>query len=74
MKTAENSESRSLNTLQFSILAIIVGIVAGLGAVIFRGMISFFHNLLFREESPFTTMRICIRLPVPGEYLSFWFR
>ena len=28
-------------------MAILVGIIAGFGAVIFRGMIAFFHNLFF---------------------------
>jgi CIC family chloride channel protein len=31
----------------FSLLALLVGVVAGLGAVVFRGLIAFFHNLLF---------------------------
>jgi len=29
------------------LLAILVGVIAGLGAVVFRGLIGFFHNLLF---------------------------
>lgn len=37
------------NLLPFSFffLSILIGIVAGLGAVAFRGLIAFFHNLLF---------------------------
>jgi CIC family chloride channel protein len=31
----------------FGVLALVVGIVAGMGAVVFRGMIAFFHNLFF---------------------------
>jgi CIC family chloride channel protein len=31
----------------FSFLAVIIGIIAGLGAVAFRALIAFFHNLLF---------------------------
>jgi CIC family chloride channel protein len=31
----------------FSFLAVIVGVIAGLGAVVFRSLISIFHNLLF---------------------------
>ncbi len=33
--------------LRFYALAVLVGIVAGLGAIIFRGLIGLFHNLLF---------------------------
>lgn len=33
--------------LPFSLLAIVTGLVAGLGAVVFRALIAFFHNLLF---------------------------
>jgi len=33
--------------LRFSLLAIATGLVAGLGAVVFRAMIALFHNLLF---------------------------
>ena len=29
------------------LLALVVGIVGGLGAVVFRGLIAFVHNLLF---------------------------
>lgn len=36
-----------LTPLRFSVLSILVGIVGGLGAVVFRGLIAFFHNLLF---------------------------
>jgi CIC family chloride channel protein len=39
--------TRPLGRLKFSLLAVLVGIVAGLGAVIFRGLIGLFHNLLF---------------------------
>ena len=43
---AEGTDRGSLPPLRFSILAVIVGIVAGLGAVIFRGLIAGFHNSL----------------------------
>jgi len=33
--------------LRFSLLAIVTGLVAGVGAVVFRAMIALFHNLLF---------------------------
>lgn len=40
-------ESRPLNLAVLSALAFGVGIVTGLGAVVFRGLIGFIHNLLF---------------------------
>ncbi|HEY1768655.1 MAG TPA: chloride channel protein [Chthoniobacterales bacterium] len=36
-----------LSPLWFWLLAIVVGLVGGAGAVVFRGMIALFHNLLF---------------------------
>jgi len=42
--------ARSYGSLSFSMLAVMVGIVAGLGAVAFRSLIGFFHNLLFLGE------------------------
>ncbi|HEX4667937.1 MAG TPA: hypothetical protein VH207_15200, partial [Chthoniobacterales bacterium] len=33
--------------MRFWLLAIVIGLVAGCGAVVFRGMIGFFHNLFF---------------------------
>jgi CIC family chloride channel protein len=48
---AQNDERtehrRLLEPLWVSLLAVIVGVMAGLGAVIFRGLIALFHNLLF---------------------------
>ena len=41
------STARSLNMPTLWVLSILVGVVAGLGAVAFRALISFFHNLLF---------------------------
>ncbi len=37
----------TLNPFTFALLSVLVGIIAGLGAVVFRGLIAFFHNLLF---------------------------
>ncbi|NWG02846.1 MAG: chloride channel protein [Syntrophaceae bacterium] len=37
----------SLQPFRFFLLSILIGVVAGLGAVAFRGLIAFFHNLLF---------------------------
>ena len=39
--------ARSLNAPALWALSILVGVVAGLGAVAFRALIGFFHNLLF---------------------------
>ena len=36
-----------VNSLFMALLALLVGIVGGFGAVAFRGLIAFFHNLLF---------------------------
>ena len=36
-----------LSPLRFWLLAIVIGLVGGCGAVVFRGMIAFFHNLFF---------------------------
>jgi len=38
---------RSLNLFAFSLVAIGVGVVTGLGAIVFRGLIGLVHNLLF---------------------------
>jgi len=42
-----------LNPLLFGILSLLVGVVAGLGAVVFRGMIALFHNLFFLGKLSF---------------------
>jgi CIC family chloride channel protein len=39
--------------ISFFFLSILIGIVAGLGAVAFRGLIAFFHNLLFLGQISF---------------------
>jgi CIC family chloride channel protein len=44
-KTA--TQAKPLSPLVFSSLAVLIGVVAGLGAVVFRGLIALFHNLLF---------------------------
>ncbi len=36
-----------LSPLRFWLLSILIGLVGGCGAVVFRGMIGFFHNLFF---------------------------
>ncbi|HEY5036780.1 MAG TPA: chloride channel protein [Chthoniobacterales bacterium] len=38
---------KPLSPLPFWLLAVVIGLVGGCGAAVFRGMIGFFHNLLF---------------------------
>lgn len=45
--------SAPLNAWTLAVLSVFVGIVAGFGAVIFRGLIGFFHNLLFLGKFSF---------------------
>jgi chloride channel protein, CIC family len=40
-------QQETLNPFFFSLLAILVGVISGLGAVLFRGLIGLVHNLLF---------------------------
>jgi CIC family chloride channel protein len=39
--------SKPVSFVSLILLAVVVGVVAGLGAIVFRGLIAFFHNLLF---------------------------
>jgi CIC family chloride channel protein len=41
------ANSKPLNPLSFSLLSVLIGVAAGLGAVAFRALIALFHNLLF---------------------------
>jgi CIC family chloride channel protein len=47
MDEKEVGQSQPLAPLVFSLLSVLVGLVAGIGAVVFRGLIAVFHNLLF---------------------------
>jgi CIC family chloride channel protein len=47
MVKKEISEPKQLSLFTFSMLSILVGLIAGFGAVFFRGLIGFFHNLFF---------------------------
>ncbi len=44
---AVSSTSPSISLVSLSLLAVLVGIVTGLGAVLFRDLIGFIHNLFF---------------------------
>jgi len=60
---------------QLWLLAVLVGIIAGFGAVLFRGLIGLLHNLLFLLGSFRSfTMPTSILQPVRGAPVSFWFR
>ena len=45
--TDANPDARSVNLLVFSLIAVFVGVIPGFGAVLFRTLISFVHNLMF---------------------------
>jgi CIC family chloride channel protein len=46
-------ESHAIGLVQLSILAILVGVVTGFGAVVFRALIGCIHNLLFLGQFSF---------------------
>jgi CIC family chloride channel protein len=54
MKSTEAGKSGPLGPVSLGLLAIVVGTAAGLGAVVFRVLIAFFHNLLFLGEVSLT--------------------
>ena len=45
--TKETRPGRPISALGISLVAVLVGVIAGVGAVFFRWLIGFFHNLLF---------------------------
>ncbi len=47
MEKNEITKGKPLGMLGFSLLSVLIGVIAGLGAVVFRGLIAFFHNLMF---------------------------
>jgi CIC family chloride channel protein len=47
MKQEEAINHKAFGPLSFYLLSVLVGVVAGLGAVAFRDLIALFHNLLF---------------------------
>lgn len=47
VRTMEEEERHRLGLVPLSLLALIVGIVAGVGALVFRRLIGFIHNLFF---------------------------
>ncbi len=65
MNATEASEHRTIGLLGLSLLAILTGIVAGFGAVAFRGLIAFVHNLLFLGKLSSTYESNLHTLPSP---------
>ncbi|HZD04384.1 MAG TPA: chloride channel protein, partial [Longimicrobiales bacterium] len=46
--------TRPMRQVTLAVLAVGVGVIAGLGAVVFRGLIAFFHNLLLLGRVSFS--------------------
>lgn len=47
MNTLAEPDLKQLGAFRFYLCSLIVGVIGALGAVVFRGLIAFFHNLLF---------------------------
>jgi CIC family chloride channel protein len=47
MSDASSKQIKPVPGITFSFLSVLIGAVAGLGAIFFRGLIALFHNLLF---------------------------
>jgi chloride channel protein, CIC family len=54
MEGGRHQPSKRARALIFSFLTLLTGIVAGLGAIFFRGLIAVFHNLLFLGKLSFS--------------------
>ena len=46
-ESREIGKQGPIGLLKFSLLSVAVGVVAGLGAIVFRALIAMFHNLFF---------------------------
>jgi hypothetical protein len=57
-----------------SLLSVLVGVVAGFGAVVFRGLIGLFHNLLFLGRFSFAYNANVHTPASPWGRWSFWCR
>ena len=67
-------EDRTLSLPILLILALIIGVVAALGAVVFRFMISAVHNLFFVGKLGFFYNANLFDSPIPGGRSSSWRR
>ena len=54
MRTEDQQPAVPLLPLRFYAVSVLVGIIGALGAVVFRGLIALFHNLLFLGHWSFT--------------------
>lgn len=50
---SEQTEAQPINMVMMLVLGLVVGIIAGYGAIVFRVMISFAHNLMFAGKIDF---------------------
>ena len=53
MITDAGTQTRQLGPLRFYAWSVVIGVVGALGAVVFRGLIALFHNLLFLGQWSF---------------------
>lgn len=58
-------DARPLLLVSLCVLALVVGVVTGLGAVVFRALISFVHNLLFFGQLSFFYDSSAFTAPAP---------
>ena len=65
-RVMESEESHQLPLAWLSLLALGLGVVTGFGAVLFRALIGFIHNLLFTgSRGQSTTTRTSLPRPSP---------
>jgi CIC family chloride channel protein len=50
---ADEVSARHLRLLPLSLLALVIGLITGIGAVVFRGLIGLVHNLFFLGQASF---------------------
>jgi CIC family chloride channel protein len=53
MTNVDLEQRKPFSPLTFMLLSVLVGVIAGLGAVLFRGLIALFHNLLLLGKVSF---------------------
>lgn len=63
MQNIKTNDRRQVSVVTLSLFAVIIGIVAGLGAIILRMLISVIHNLLFLGE---LSLHYDANLPTPA--------